>query len=645
MSFFAGRIGTKTVLSLNKASGGDVNVHNTPNGNTIFHSDMPHLFVKTRYKVNLGSGGDGYYIGTLPTELITLLANRANVILPILVCRDSSGTEFYHQMVGMSRASSYLWHDLDLVGVSCLYGGSLSFDLNLEWGYYKASSGVSVADRIGVAGTGGYTIFNVEAGEDYDPAYAFDIASGATITGVWAQYPYKRTPNRNWLPRGSNPYTGNIRDMEKNFLINPDYMYPLGPSSSTYDTVFVRAGGARNLTGIKNTYAGTTASSVRNIDYYANSIPDLYATVPMSKFVRAGIERHVRNGLISGFTEATYSGMTPVRMEYLVLNVTFSNTGGYTAQNLFTGGEIKISRSDFTIKGVNLRSTSYEMLSAVSTGTPSISNTYFCSNTQASSATSLPDGGAFRLYGTSSSGGGGSWAASNVETSIGSTTQWNIGLYKFPTNSSIEINSSGPKVAINGTDIWSPSVRPLQLFTSDKASNITIGDNEWLYEIATGGTKMISSVSMGLPASGTTVVLMSIEWMGNDLCSPNGDPSMSYLWSLNSSIYSPAGVSKRLTKFDYDKGDGVSHQILVLNPNVYVPIYTENSFSYSGASSSSGGKPKSRFQYYIRKNGSTGNLEFWGTSRATPLTVGGVSTGKPPYIQFPKLRLNIQRLT
>lgn len=641
MSFFAGRIGTKTVLSLNKAAGGDINVHNTPNTNTIFHSDMPHLFVKNRYKVNLGAGGDGYFIGTLPTELRTILANRANVVIPVLVCKNSSGTEYYHQMFGMARASSYLWQTYSMIGIGCLFGGSLAFDLNVEWGYYRAAAGQSVADRIGIAGTGGYTIFDIESGEDNDPASAFTLAAGCTWTGTWAQFPWKRTTNRNWTPRNTTLYN-NVQATEKNNLINPDYMYPLGPSSSTYDTVYVRAGGARNLTGFGNQYSGTTATAVRDIDYF-NSAPIDWSVTSIAEFRRAGIERHQRNGLIKGFTEATFPGMTPVRMEFLHLNVTFNNTGGYTAQNLFTGADIKVSRTDFTIKGVNLRNTSYEMLSAVSTGTPSISNTYFCSNTQTSSATALADGGAFRFYGTTAGGGSGSWAATNTDTAVGSATQWNIGLYKLPANSSITIDSRTPKIAINNVDIWSPNVRPLQLFPANKANNVIIGNNEWLYEIATGATKMISSVGMGLPAAGTTVVLMSIEWMSNDLCSPDGDPSMSYIWHPN--VNSPNGVSKRLTKMDYDKGDGVSHQIVVLNPNVYVPIYVENSFSYSGASSASGGKPKSRFQYYIRKNGSNGNLEFWGTSRATPISYNGKPMAKAPFIQFPKLRLNIQRLT
>ena len=653
MSVFIGRNGSKPVFSLNRGSGtgNTAASHANPDANTIFHSDMPHLMVKKRHIVNLGNAGGGYFTGTLPSDLVPILRNRANVVIPIVVCRNASGTEYFHQMMGIGKSQSYAWSTTyGGIGISSMFGGSVHWDLNLEWGYYTNTSGRSIDDMVGMNSNAGYYVHNVECGEDYDKEFAFVMAAGQNLAQIGWPTGQARDFRRNWLPRAASPIYSNVAAYEKMNLHNPDYMAPMGPSGGAFDCVFVRAGGARNMTGRGVFSAATTNTVSRDIDYYdGEPIPD--SSTGANSFVKAGLARHVSNRLISGWTEATYASMTPVRFEFLELNVQFNNTGGYTAQNIFTGTEIKISKTDFTIKNVNLRNVAYEMLSAVSTGAPSISTNFFTSNTQTSAANALPDGGAFRFFGCTASGGNGSWASNNVDGSIGSATQWNIGTYKFPTNSTVEIDSRTPQVKLNGTPVWSPSARPLLLFANDKASNLILGDNEYLRPIANGGVLQLGSVNAGLTAAGASVILMSLEWMSNDLCGPAGDPSLQFLITGGTAgggavKYSPQGIGRRLTKLDYDRGDGVSHQIVVLNANQYVPIMVTNAFSYSGAADPSGGKPKSRFQYYIRKNGSSGVIEFWACSRAvTPTVNGKPASPEPPYVQFPKLRVNVQRLS
>lgn len=631
MSMYIGKQGDKTIFSINSVAGGDVNIHNVPNANSIFHSDMPHLFVKQRYKVNLSAADNGYYKGDLPGALSNLLANKANVVIPVVVF-TSGGVEYYHQMTGIGKCQTYNWVESYAgIGYSFLFGGSVAFDLNLEWGYYQNTGG-SISDSLGNYSTGGYTIYNVEAGDDFVAGAAAAGAQGLCIART--DNPSGRNPSRNFTPLSNPPYS-NLLAYEKEDLCNPDYMYPMGPSAAVYNRVFVRPEGARNMTARGN--YGTSNWSFTKITGVSN--PGTW-TSDVNEYRRASLERHRANGLINGVTAASYA-VVPVRMEFLVLNVTWSNTGGYTAQNLFTGADIKISNADFTIKGENLRSTEYEMLAAVSTGTPSLSNTYFSSNVEASSPTALADGGGFRLYGTRSNGTAASWAASNVADSVGSSTPWNIGIYKFPANSSVQIDARTSTISLNGVNVWSPSAKPLQLFSGNKANNVIIGDNDYMRPIATGGTLQLGSANLGLTAGDTSVVLLSLEWMSNELCGPAGDPSIQALVTSGQTTY--AGIGRRLTKMDYDRGDAVSHQILVLRPNIYVPILVTNAFSYAG---SSAGRPKSRFQYYVRKNGSTGVLEFWACSRATKITLPwGFVVPNDPYIQFPKLRINAQRLT
>ena len=630
---YIGKQSTKTIFSINKQAGGDPSIHNTPNANTIFHSDMPHLFIKKRYKVNVAAADNGYYSGTLPSELSTILNDRASVVLPIFVY-TIGGVEHYHQMVGIGKCQTYNWiQTYGGIGISELFGGSVHFDLNLEWGYYQ-NVGRSVSDSLGEYSTGGYSIYNVEAGDDFVVGAASEGAQGACLART--DTPSGRNPSRNWTPL-TNPIYTNILAYEKQDLCNPDYMYPMGPSANVYDRVFVRPQGARNMT-TRGNYATSnwTMSKVTPVTNRGTWTSDVNETR------RASLERHRTNGLINAFTAASYD-IIPVRFEFLVLNLSWTNTGGYTAQSLFTGSEIKISRSDFVIKGQNLRSTEYEMLSAVSLGTPSVSNTYFASNVETTSATSLPDAGSFRLWGAKADGTMASIAATGTTDAAGSSTPWNIGIYKFPTNSSIKIDSTTSTISMDNKDIWSPSVRPLQLFTANKASNVTIGDNDYMRAIATNGTLMVGSANLGLTASDTSVVIMSIEWMSNELCGPSGDPSIQYLLRLGKPTnLSSAGIARRLTKMNYDRGDAVSHQILVLRPNVYIPILVTNAFSYA---SSSSGAPRNRFQYYIRKNGTSGVLEFWACSRAVKLTTPIGTVQQDPYIQFPLFRLNVQRLT
>lgn len=641
MSFFAGRIGTKTVLSLNKASGGDVNIHNTPNTNSIFHSDMPHLFVKKRYVTNLSHAGNGYYHGAMPSDLPTVLANRANVVVPVLVVKGTDNVEYYHQMTGIQKSGSYRWNS-DMVGISAQFTGALHFDLNLEWGYYQNAAGINMWERLGNNGTGGQICYWGEWGEDFLADLYFMMKMGFNPTNESTKR--KRGSNINWTPR-SNPSLP-VEMYENVNLINPDYMYPLGPSSSTYSHVWVRKSGSRlangffNLTQAWMNGRGTNCK-LRDIDFDDN-MPGSYSSGWGNEYITGSVERLKANGTMPSFLEYTFD-VTPVRIEHLLLNVTFNNTGGYTAQNLFTGSEIIIGRDKFVIKGHDLRNTQYEMLSTASTGVPTISNTYFFSNCVVGSATALPDGGSFRLYGTNKSGGVRAWNASRSADGVGNSTPWNIGLYKFPASSSIAINSSNNTVSINGVTIWGPTVRPLQLFTANKANNVTIGDNTQMIAIATGGTRLLNTVNVGLTSEPSTV-LISIEWMGNNLCDFNGDPSLQWIGvnAAGGASTDAAGIGKRLTKMDYDKGDGVCHQIMVLPLNQFVPVLADNVFSYAGASNPADGKPKSRFQYYLRRI-SSGAVEFWGTSRATVVTGAGKSA--TPYIQFPKLRLNIQRLT
>lgn len=633
MSFFAGRIGSKTVLSLNSASGtgNTVTSHNVPDTNSIFHSDMPHVYIEERLTVNLSNGGVGYYIGQMPANLQTYLNAGNRVIIPVLVY-NYNGTLYRRQMTGRHEGTGY---NYELGGLTnpvftTNMQGHTHPDLMLEWGTFSRTSAPIETD-ISQRGTGGMMV-RYGYGSGYD-----DILS--VVAGNWCcghssimyarndSSGIKRSSERFWNPITNNVGYAGVKPAERQNILDPNWIAPLGPKGRGHTHVFVRADGSRIFGFTHVTVAGDLSDSRFRVTTPVNYTENLGDDNGYCSQVRGGFQDYIARGLFTTSSAITYP-ITPTAMEFLVLNLTWSQTGGYNATSIFTGAEIRISNNTFIIKDRNLMATQFEFLTAVSTGAPgNNANNFFATNNYSAAMNTYPDGGSLGLPGINSAGGTVMVPPSSGGSSSSSIPNWKVGTYKFPTSGAVMIDSRNNTISVAGKVIWSPSVCPLMLFASNKASNVIIGQNNNLIQVAEGGTASLGAVNIGLPAAGNSVIIMSMEYMSVGLHCPGGP------WfeiGASAAIYYN-GTALRLSRLDYDAGDSFQHQILVLPPNVYVPIHARRNYSFHGGSP---GYPRGNIVYFVRKNGSNGNLEFY-----------VYSLSKVGWINVPKYRINVQRLT
>lgn len=627
MSFFAGRIGTKTVLSLNSATGGLPADHTNPNTNSIFHSDMPHVYITEKFTIALANSG-GYYTGTMPANLQSYLNAGNRVVIPILVF-NYNGVQYRKQMTGRHEAVGYnitVGGTAELGRIISNTSGHTYPDLMLEWGTFSRTT-AAIEDDIALRGTGGVNCRFLMGVDEDEPSSSVkhNWASGMAAYGPNNASDWVRTTQRFWNPITNSAGYANIRAQEKQNVIDPNWIAPLGPKGGGHNSVFVRADGGRiyNYSQVWMSDAGGDARFrlTRPVGYN-----DDYGLAEITH-LRGGYQAFLSKGYYPSGTSITYA-ITPVSMEFQVLNLTWTATGGYTATNTFTGADIRISNNTFTIKGQNLLANRFEFLTSVGTGAPgNNANNFFATNNQTAAMNTYPDGGSLGLPGISTAGASVMAVPSAGGTSSSSIPNWKVGTFQFPASGAVLIDSRTNTITIAGKVIWSPSVRPLMLFAANKASNVIIGQNNNLIQLANGANSLLSSVNLGLPAAGNTVVIMSMEYMGVDL-HVSGDKQYMAGAGLRYE-----GAAKRLNRADYEVGDAFQHQIIVLPPNVYVPIFTRRTISFY-AGNSSGGYPRSNIVYYMRKNGTTGNLEFYVYSFST---VG--------WVNAPKFRINVQRLT
>lgn len=628
MSVFAGKYSDgKTVFSINAQGGGDINTHYSPNTNSIFHSDMPHLYVEERHRVNLWDGGDGYMIGEMPAQLQQHMNSGNRVIIPIMVFHYG-GVEYRRQMTGRHEGVGYSWYMGD---VSEFYEVTASRqagtfpDQMVEWGTFRKGGG-RASDEIATQGTGGImTRFTNGAGEDeIQSALLAKYANGDSAIMPANLPPGAGKPaNRYWNPWAS-PY-GNMHEYEYYNVVDPNWAAPLGPKNQGHTYVFCRNQGGR-IFGWSKIYMGNVGGRFKYSQPY-NVKQDYVTGTALCNQTRGDYQAYIDHGIFNSSSMLQYD-VYVAAMEFLVLNLNFDRVGGYSARNIFTGNDILIARDNLTIKGINLRATQFEFLTSISQGAPgNYANNFFATNNQTPAMNSFPDGGSLGMPGIAANGANVMVTPSGGASS-GSIPSWKVGTYKIPANSSVEFNGNSNYLALNGQQIWGPSVRPLMMFPGNAVSNQIIGNNDWLQNVGNGGSIHMSTMWVGLNAGDTSTIIMSMEFLGvglhvsGDRAFELGDPaSMHY-----------EGMAQRLNRLEYDVGDSIQHQIMVLQPWQFVPIMSRRNISYSPG----GGQqvPRSNIVYFLRKNGDNGGLEFWAYSFSA---VGWINT--------PKFRVNVQRLT
>lgn len=634
MSFFAGRFNDgKRVFSLNAQAGGDVSIHYNPNTNSIFHSDMPYVYTTYAETVYLNHVGLGYFTSGISAQLANVLSNDPAAVVLAFLVYVYNGVEYRKQLHGRHETMS-----LSITGGragtdnymnSSIAAGNFA-DICLEYGTFTYTGTVDIREDICHRGTGGLVSKWHRAYNAWDDVTATALhlnamgASASTSKNLnW------RDESRFWNPLNNWNGYGDIRiPYEQRNVVDPHIIHPIGPRGQGHNAVFVRTvgGSLLNYTNVAlpDNYVTPVFRDLGKPLNYVRSTEDADIDVVQ---MRGDVTRYADVGLAS-YTWTTWD-ITPVRIEYKVLNLRWDPVYGYSATNMFTGNDTLVSRNHFIIKGVDLRNTGTEMFLASALGGVNVyGNAFYATNAYLNGIGDYPDNGSQALIGATPQGNTATIPPSSNGSSSWDVPRATLSTYVFPKNSSVIIDTRSNMVALNGREVWSPNIRPLMLFNGAQANNIILGQNTNLINVGYGGYAILNSVGIGLPPEGTSTVIMSLEYMSvGALCPADyiysaGDPAALY--------WNPQGL--RIGREDYSVLDGVNHQVLVLPPGVFVPFHARRVNSFSDGVQAQ--KPRGNVVYFLRKNPTNGGLEFWVRCLST---LG--------WVIATKFRINVQRLT
>lgn len=520
MSFFVGRFSDgKTVLSLNKASGGTINDHKVPNANTIFHSDMPYVIITGTYTANLSSVGNDYYVCAMPAAIQNILSNdRGAVVLTVVKFTDGSSTMLYGSSsvrstgrylnpVGLPRNSSsaegYLTRTSNHIAMNCgtyTYNGS-----NHVYSIEENGTGNCVHHSNMVAMGGAAANIDNLLGTLYS---GLGYVTGSSFTAVVG-----------------TPYT------------DPNWAFPIGPYGNAHTHFFI------------------SNASIRFCNSYGNSSSigtNIYAPGGNVKANRLSITKLIASNIQTKNVTSTNLGKTPASVTWYTTNLRF-NGSAFSANAIFTGNEIKISKNSFIINGIEVNNNStYKFINQVKVG--NIANRadmlFVGTNVYKSSPTIGTNG--VSAYSASNNG--------TISLGGSATGGCQVSIYNFSGSKSWSVDTRDNTISTEYGDVWGPANIPLKVFAGATA-RYTFGDDNTLKQLGNGYTAL-QTLSMGIPSTSTVVVAIEVE--GTSIVCSQG-----YVNNNSSNVFQ---IQKR-ARASYSYTDNTQFSILTLPANTYVPIY------------------------------------------------------------------------
>lgn len=590
MSFFAGRYSDgKTVLSLNKAAGGDVNVHKTPNANTIFHSDMPFVLVESSYEANLAHASNGYYVCQMPAAIANLKANDPGRV--ILTAVEINGTHRGFINGTQSQVGQYLTFAEDpparafaAVGLTAGFGCGVA----LATGTYSYNSSMGHEESIARRGTGGTTVQSTDFGI-YRPGGG--ATAGQAIATAYNQLGFPTNTNKVLLDANNASYW------------NPNSFAPIGSAGRGHDWFYVRNSNIRG-------YIGKKKEIPANVNViYQNGF--LYSC-------RGSTTNMAGQSVNVKYVQDAYN-VTPTKVIWYVLNLKYANGGMSVTTNPFTGSSILISPSNFTIKGVSLPNTGWRFINQNAFGNLAYRPDMEYIGNNASYSGVFGDTTARCEFVASNKG-----ALYSPVNYGGSYSQ--ISIYKFSAGKTWYVNSSNNTIGNEHGVVWGPNSVPLRLLPGNVASAYVGDDINPTYPGTGNYYRALSTINLGLPNANATVILTTEMITGNlnTACSPAR--------SYNGQAFQVQGRKAQ----SYTEKDSTFHQILTLPPNRLVPYHTTAAYTYSQRYASSNEMEFIRNGYtYTIKNLGNGNAELGVI----------VHSSQNAAIFLPRLRVTVQRLT
>lgn len=590
MGFFAGKFSDgKTVLSLTNNNGRDTNEHYSPGGNTIFHSDMPFVLVDGTYEAALSNAGNGYFVCQMPQDIINLKSNDPGRV--ILTAIEINGTHRGFLNGTQSQVGQYLTFTEEISRAFAAVGLSSAFAIgdSLASGTYTYNSSIGHEESIARQGTGGTIIQGSDFGIVRPGAF---VPAGEAIAGAYDLLGFPKGSSTVPLDSGNAKYW------------DPNWYSPIGSAGRGHNHFYVCSSNIRSYIGKKREVPTNT-----NV---------LYSSSTLVYTCRGSASNMASQSVNTVYVQDSYN-ITPTKVIWYVLNLRYSNGNMGVSGNPFTGSDIIISPSNFTIKGVSLPNTGYKFINQNAFGNLGYRpDMEYIGNNAAYTGVFGDTTARCEFIGSNN---GSLWSPVNYG---GAASQ--ISIYKFNAGKQWYVDTNTNSIGNEHGPVWGPSNVPLRLFPNNVASTYVGDDITPSYPSAGNYYQPLSTVWLGLPNVHSTIILTTEVIMGN--INTAGQPIHTYAGS--------AWQVQGRRRQSYTAGDGIFHQILTLPPGHLVPYHGTSSYSYWQASSSNSKMVFRRNGYiYTVKNLGNGNVEFGVIIHA----------GDKAAIFLPRLRVTVQRLT
>ncbi|QIO01330.1 receptor-binding tail protein [Salmonella phage bobsandoy] len=593
MSFFAGKFSDgKTVLSLTNSNGGDTSEHYSPGGNTIFHSDMPFVLVDGTYEATLGNAGNGYFVCQMPNDIINMKSNDPGRV--ILTAVEINGTHRGFLNGTQSQVGQFLafFEDPPRAGAELGLTSAFAIGDSLAHGTYTYNGSLGHEESIARQGTGG-SLSQVSGFQIYRPG---GVSAGEAIARAWALIGFPSGVSVPPLDAANGDYW------------DPNWMAPIGSAYRGHDHFYVCSSNIRGYVGKKK----EVPSNV-NVLYQSPTFPNLvYVCRGSTSNLAAQSSRAV-------YVQDWYN-VTPTKVIWYVLNLRYSNGNMGVSGTPFTGSDILISPSNFTIKGVSLPNTGYKFINQNAFGNLGYRpDMEYVGNNAAYTGVFGDTTARCEFIGSSN---GGLWSPVGYG---GAASQ--ISLYKFNAGKQWYVDTNTNTIGNEHGPVWSPSTVPLRLFPNNVASTYVGDDLNPSYPSAGDYYQPLSTVWLGLPNANSTIILTTEVIMGN--INTAGQRISTY----GGSAWQVQGRRQQ----SYTAGDGIFHQILTLPPGYLVPYHSTTAYSNTQTWASRPDEFAFRRNGYIYtiKNLGNGNVEFGVIIHAAEAAA----------IFLPRLRITVQRLT
>lgn len=607
MGFFAGKLGSKSVFSINTTKGGAPSDHTMPNGNTIFHSDMPYVMVVNTYEANLEDVGVGFYSCEMPWDIVQQYsANPGGVVIAVLEYAQGSdvnrtviqGTSTFHGQF----QSGWESYDINMNRGNGEYtfadSSGFSRHIDLDVGTYIYDPNIGHVESIARIGTGGLVQHEV-------------LAKGGG-------------PGPNWLAKNRNSalvgmgYRQGATSVPidgSSWHIDPDWCAPLGPTNRGHTRFYVSKFGIRGM--VTACRCSQYGAGEHNMLFWANS-GDAYT----ARIGPDSIRRSAQRAGKGSWEDFVNFDITPIKIIWYVTNLQFMqlDNGGFTYQvnKVFNNsGEIKISKDDFTIGGVNLGNVGWKFINQTSSYNQSRGDMDFVGlNTCITDWNQLGnDRGICGFVG--SNRGTMHWTGNQG----GLARQ--LSIYKFGMHQSWWVNSQSSSIGNNYGEVWGPNQVPLKLFEGSYGGSV-IGDSITPIVVSNGGYYPLGTIGLALPATDAATVILTTQHFSGALhkIAGGGTSTSNSIWRVQAR-----------NKVDYTGGDTIFHQILTLPINIPVPFHSARLYAVSSLGSGTAEGRMSMFFVITNK----GN----GTAEIGVLVRGQVHDAN---VFLPSMRLYVQRL-